>query len=87
MTSSIKIRDETKAELDRLQARLTLKLGRKVSQQELLDMLVKLGFRNFQRLLDINFTSASSIEKVLSLSFDWNICTDPEVLDDLLLEG
>ncbi|RMG33880.1 MAG: hypothetical protein D6732_11160 [Methanobacteriota archaeon] len=87
MASSIKIRDETKAELDRLQARLTLKLGRKISQQDLLDMLVKLGSRDFQQLLDFNFTTSSSIDKVLSLSSEWKIRTDPEMLDDLVAEG
>ena len=71
--------------MDRQKARL--KVGRKISQQDLLDMLVKLGFRDFQQLLDFNFTSASSIDKVPSFSWEWKIRTYCEMLDDLVVEG
>jgi len=43
MATSVKMREQDKRRLDRLQGELTLRRGRKMSQQELLAWLVRLG--------------------------------------------
>ncbi len=85
MASSIKIKDDTKNELDQLQAKLVLKLGKKVSQQELLDMLVKMGSRDIQNLIEFNFLKQLSIDGIISISSSWKIMTEPEMLDNILM--
>ncbi|MHA1582555.1 MAG: hypothetical protein ACTSYM_08730 [Candidatus Baldrarchaeia archaeon] len=43
MSTFVKINLEGKKKLEELQAMLTLKLGRKIPQHEILDALIKLG--------------------------------------------
>ncbi len=47
------VKVKNKAEIDKLQATLTLKLGRKISQQETLELCVKLGKKNVERLIQL----------------------------------
>lgn len=44
MTTSVKMSEETKSRLEELQAIVKLETGRKVSQQEVLDRLVRRGY-------------------------------------------
>lgn len=50
MATSVKMRDHDKRRLDRLQGELTLRRGRKLSQQELLSMLLNLAEEEKDRL-------------------------------------
>lgn len=50
MATSVKMREADKGRLDRLQAELTSRSGRKMTQEELLGRLVALGERERDRL-------------------------------------
>ncbi len=47
------VKIQNKKALEQLQARLTLRLGRKLTQQETLDFCVMLANQNFEKLLEI----------------------------------
>ncbi len=85
VASSIKIKDETKIELDKLQAKLILRLGKKISQQDLIELLVRRGSRNIDELIEFKPLDPSIIDEVLSLSSYSKLQTTPELLDDLLV--
>lgn len=51
--SIVKIKN--KKALEQLQAKLTLRMGRKLTQQETLDYCVKLGNQNIESLIEIAF--------------------------------
>jgi len=51
MSTSVKINLESKKKLEELQAMLTLKLGRKIPQHEILDALIKLGSSKVDELV------------------------------------
>jgi hypothetical protein len=52
MTTSVKMDDETKSRLERLQAEITLKTGERVTQQEILARLVDHAFESKTELVD-----------------------------------
>ncbi len=66
MATSIKIRERDKRRLDRLQGELTVRHGRKVSQQELLTWLLNLGEREKRRLL-MDATRPMSAREIAAL--------------------
>ncbi len=84
MASSIKIKDETKTELDKLQAQLIIRIGKKISQQDLIELLVKKGSRNIDELIEFKPLDPSIIDEILSASSKSKIQTTPDMLDDLL---
>lgn len=86
MASSIKIKSETKTKLDKLQATIMLKFGKKLSQQDLIELLVNLGEKNPANLFERKRLTKEKVKEILALSEAWPIETDPEMLDDLLLE-
>ncbi len=86
MASSIKIKNETKIELDKLQAMLILKLGRKISQQDLIEILVKNGTKNVNELIEFRPLEPSIINDILALASSSKIKTNPDMLDDLLIK-
>ena len=85
MASSIKLKDSTKNELERLQARLLLEFNKKINQQEIIDILVSYGAENPELLLKKHTTIDPSffrtIEKMISTG---DISTDPEIIDKML---
>ncbi len=85
MASSIKLRDSTKKELEKLQARLLLEFNKKINQQEIIDILVSYGRKHPELLLRKNKQIDPSIfrdvEKMISTG---DIITDPEIIDDML---
>lgn len=82
MTTSIKVTDTTKRDLEKLQAKILLEFGKKFNQQELIDLLVKLGSRNFDLLLRPQKSiQPELITKIKSLIKPWDIETDPEIID------
>lgn len=52
MTTSVKMDDDTKSRLDRLQAEIRLKTGRRVTQQEILARLVERAIESKTDLVD-----------------------------------
>lgn len=52
MATSVKMRERDKRRLDRLQGELTVRRGRKMSQQELLAWLLQLGEAEKHRLAE-----------------------------------
>ena len=90
MASSIKILKETKLEIDKLQAEVLIKYGKKLTQQEILDILVKFGKEHF----DEYFSKQMEIEhpekrkkrykSILKKSKNWGIETDENMIDKVL---
>ena len=91
MSTSVKINLESKKKLEELQAMLTLKLGRKIPQHEILDALIKLGSSNVDELVK-HFSGVElplppeKIAKILSLPRDWGIKTSEEDINKILYE-
>ena len=52
MSSSIKINKELKVQLDKLQAKITLQTGQKLSQQELLKKLINFTSKNEEKFFN-----------------------------------
>jgi predicted transcriptional regulator len=52
MATSVKVDEDTKERLERLQAEIKLQTGRKVTQQELLDRLVARGTREKATIIE-----------------------------------
>ena len=85
MASSIKIRGDTKTRLEKLQARLLLNYGKKISQQDLIHILIEMADKNPSQLFAEEFVSPKKIRRILALSKPWKIETDPDMLDDILI--
>ena len=86
MSTSVKISVECKRLLERLQARLVIATGKKMSQQELLDTLVKLSMEKedelIKRIAGVKIPLPSEdVDKLMSLPADWGIETREEEID------
>lgn len=89
MSTSVKLSEADKKKLDRLQALVTLKSGRKLSQQELLAALIK---EALGRTDDIAQEAAgphlpvseADFEKAKALSRDWGVETSWKGIDEVL---
>ncbi|MBM4250128.1 MAG: hypothetical protein FJ149_12045 [Euryarchaeota archaeon] len=89
MATSIKIRERDKRRLDRLQGELTVRHGRKVSQQELLSLLLNLADKEKRRLL-ADATRPMSKREIASLKrlcVDTGVETREEEIDRVLTEA
>ena len=89
MATSVKISREYKEKLDRLQARLYLTTGKKLSLQEVLEMLVSLGSNNEDILVEMTQGETASIgsddiEAILNTPVDWGKETSEETIDKVL---
>lgn len=90
MATSIKIRDADKRRLDRLQGEVMARRGRKISQQELVAMLLDLGYDMKDRLFedDTRPMNAREIAALDRLIVSTGIRTREEDIDeDVLSEG
>jgi hypothetical protein len=90
VAASIKIRDADKRRLDRLQGEVMVRRGRKVSQQELLSMLLDLGYTFKDRLLadDARPMTTKEIEALHRLIVDTRRPSREEDIDmDVMSEG
>lgn len=52
MATSVKMDEDTKTRLERLQAEVRLKTGRRITQQELLTLLVETAFESKSELIE-----------------------------------
>jgi len=82
----VKISREGKRLLDTLQARLVIATGRKVSQQELLDTLVRLSAEREDELFGLIAgvrlpLPPEEVEKLMKLPTDWRVETREEEID------
>ncbi len=89
MDTSVKMSEEGKRILDTLQAKLLLATGKKVSQRELLDAVVKLSAEREDEL--IGFITGvelplppEEVEKLFALPTDWGVETREEEIDAYL---
>ncbi len=86
MSTSVKISVESKRLLDTLQARLIIATGKKVSQQELLDTLVRLSTEREDELFSL-ITGVrlplppEEYEKLMETPTDWGVETTEEEID------
>ncbi|HLB70901.1 MAG TPA: hypothetical protein VJJ51_07630 [Candidatus Methanoperedens sp.] len=84
MSENIKIYEKDKHIFDMLQAELTLKIGKKITQQELFSKLI--GFAEsrkdnfFGRILKLPL-SEKEIRKIKSMQSDWGIVTAETEID------
>nr|MDO8079511.1 hypothetical protein [Candidatus Freyarchaeota archaeon] len=86
MSTSVKISEESKHILEAIQARIILKTGRKFSQQELLDMIVKSFEGRDEELIKllgiVRFPlSPEEIERLMEIPEDWGVETREEEID------
>jgi hypothetical protein len=92
LSTSVKISEESKHILEAIQARIVLKTGRKFSQQELLDMIVKSFEGRDEELIKllgiVRFPlSAEEIERLMETPEDWGVETTEEEIDRSLYGG
>lgn len=90
MSTTVRIREEDKAKLDQLQAKITLETGEKPSLEEVLHRLVELGEERELEL--VQQAQARSLtdnekEKVLEATHDLGFPTREEDIDDILYGG
>lgn len=87
MATSIKVRATTKANLEKLQAKLLLHFRKKFSQQDIIEMLVSLGKKNLEKLVvehqSLKITQ-KGISDLLDQSEDWGLVTISEDVDKVL---
>ena len=87
MATSVKIRESTKSDLERLQAVILLETNKKYSQQDLLDILIKFGHDNLDDLMEktiIKSINEDDIIDIQSLSRSWGVDTNPDMIDEII---
>jgi hypothetical protein len=85
--TSVKLSEEDKEKLEKLQALVTLKASGKMTQQELLSALIREALERSDELIDkmVRTTiSDQGYEKILSLVDDWGVETSWEDVDKIL---
>jgi hypothetical protein len=88
MSTSIKVRGEDKKDFDRLQSELTLRFGKKITQQELFSRIIELvGDAKEIFITGVYLPlSEGEIEDFRKLQSDWGIVTSEEEIDEILYE-
>lgn len=89
MATAVKMDEETKSKLEALQAEITLKTGRKVTQQAILERLVESAYASKAELIDSfrdgsTALSADEVEQFFDATFQSGIETDEDDIDDIL---
>lgn len=92
MSTSVKISGESKRLLDILQAKLVITTGKKISQQELLDKLMKFSTERedelFRLITGIRLPlPPKKIEELMEMPTDWGVETREEEIDIHLYGG
>lgn len=90
MSTTVRIRDEDKERLDRLQAKITLETGEKPSLEEVLHRLVELGETHEVELTEgdtgLGLTEDEKAE-VLEATYDLGTPTREQDIDEILYGG
>jgi len=89
MATTVKISREYKEKLDRLQARLYLVTGKKLSLQEVLEILVSLGSEYEEIIVEkaqgeVSKLDSADIRVILDSPIDWGRETSEDTLDKIL---
>ena len=89
MATSVKLDESDKKKLERLQALVTVKTSKKVTQQEILSRLISEATEEVDAFVDRYFESTvpmsdESYERTMSLTTDWKIRTKWEDIDEAL---
>ena len=89
MPTSVKLSEQDKERLERLQALATLKAGGKVTQQELLSALIREALERGDEFLEKTYktnipVSDEEYKRILSLIEDWGVETRWEEEDPIL---
>ena len=89
MATAVKMDEETKSQLEELQAEIKLKTGKKVTQQELLAYLVESAVETRSELIDSYRDSAIELTDEELTQFNEGqiasgVKTDEEDIDDIL---
>lgn len=89
MSTSVKLDEEDKEKLERLQALVTLKARQKVTQQELLSTLIREALADSDEFVEKMFKTSIPLsdqeyERILSLVEDWEVETSWEEVDQIL---
>jgi len=86
MSTSIQVRGDDKKEFDRLQSELTLRLRKKITQQELFSRIIELVGESKESLLNVCILplTEEEIERIRKLQTDWGVVTSEEEIDEML---
>ena len=89
MSTSVKLSESDKRKLERLQAMVTVRTSRKVTQQEILSKLISNATEEEDDFIKKTFESTvpisdSEYQKILSLIADWGVKTKWEDIDETL---
>ncbi|MDI6642658.1 MAG: hypothetical protein QMD95_01165 [Candidatus Hodarchaeaceae archaeon] len=90
MAASVKLSKRAKRILDNLQTEATQKTGRRVSKQELIELVLDEIKRRKEELISKiserarTPLSEEEIKKILSLSSDWGVVTSEDEIDKYL---
>ena len=92
MGTTVRVRGEDKEKLERLRARATLSSGSKVTQEDLLGLLLDEALSRGEEFLAGAFgpklpLSDDQFEKVMGLVEDWGVETSSEEIDQTLYAG
>ena len=82
MTTTIKVSDETKQMLDMLQAKMTLKLRRKKTLTELIDIITRLAMKHENELLGIE--KLPPLDKDPATKLPPRVKTDDSKIDEYI---
>ena len=84
MTTTIKVSDETKQLLDMLQAKMTLKLHKKKTLTELIDIITRLALRHENELLETDELPPLENDPAMKPPLDWGVKTDASKIDEYI---
>ncbi len=92
VATTVKISTRAKERLNRLQAKLQLRYGRRFSLQEILEKAVELGEAREEELLMALLgshlpLSKRAAQRLLRLPVDWGVETREEEIDETLYGG
>jgi hypothetical protein len=91
VSTSVKLAEDDKEKLEKLQALVTLKLGGKMTQQELLARLIQDALTKIDEFIESVKPSVpmgdEEFGRVLSLSEDWGVETRSDEIDKILYGG
>jgi len=89
LSTSVKLNEEDKRKLERLQALVTIRTAKKITQQDILSELIKSASERGDQFVDTVFgetvpMSDEAYERLLALTGDWKIRTSSDQIDSLV---
>ncbi len=89
MSTSVKISEDAKRLLEKLQARIVLSTGKRPSQEEILDTIVELSTEKEEeviaRMAGLRFPfSPREVDALMKIPLDWSVKTKEEEINKVL---